>query len=47
VVVLMLVTYLAAARPDIQGPEAATDEGRRRVSSPLNPLAGQLELDAE
>jgi uncharacterized membrane-anchored protein len=47
VVVLMLVWYLAAARPDIQRPEAATDEGRRRVSSPLNPLAGQLELDAE
>jgi uncharacterized membrane-anchored protein len=47
VVVLMLVAYLAAARPDIQRPEAATDEGRRRASSPLNPLAGQLELDAE
>jgi uncharacterized membrane-anchored protein len=47
VVVLMFVAYLAAARPDIQRPVQDTDEGRRRVSPAPQPLAGQLELDAE
>ncbi len=47
VVVLMLVGYLAVARPDIQRPEEAVGEPRRRVSPALKPLAGQLELDAE
>jgi uncharacterized membrane-anchored protein len=47
VVVLMFVVYLAAARPDIQRPEEATDEGSRRTGPALNPLAGQFELDAE
>ncbi len=47
VVVLMLVAYLAAARPDIQRPVEDTDEGHRRVSPAPKPLAGQLELEAE
>ncbi len=47
VVVLMLVGYLAVARPDIQRPEEAIGEPRRRVSPGLKPLAAQLELDAE
>jgi len=46
-VVLVLVSYLAVTRPDIQRPDEDLGSGRRPVSPPLKHLAGQLELDAE
>jgi uncharacterized membrane-anchored protein len=55
VVVLVLVSYLALTRPDIQrpygdvgdGPDGDLGDGRHPVSPPLKHLTGQLELDAD
>ncbi len=45
--VLVLVSYLAIARPDIQRSVEASPESRRSVSPTPDYLTGALELDVE
>ncbi len=47
IAVLVLVTYLAIARPDIQKPDASTPQTRSTPARPDLPRTGEPELDAD